>query len=415
MQAFFEFANFYCRFIPGFSKKVKPLNKLTKGTQYTTRSGNKKIKYGVFQWTSECQKAFKDLKRAFTTAPVLAHYNSSLETWVETDASDFVIARVLSQKHGEVLKPVAYFSKKMTPAECNYMIYDKKLLAIVKSFETWRPELASVSPNQLVKVLTNHQNLEVFMTTKQLNRRQAKWAEFLLEFNFKITYRPGKEGEKPDMLTRLAQDKPKGVDDFRQQHQFQTLLKPEHLDDNLRKAFAVIFCANTTANDVVDKLADEVDEVDEVDVNSEVDENENIVDVRDYTGLDLRQHTSEEQNSELSSFSTKIAWSRIGNSLENLLDEAYQNNKVPNSIIAAKRAGLRKLPAKITKQGIKLAMGDLTLGGSGRSTRLYVKSKMYVPNDENLKLFLLQQHHNPPTQGHPGYKAMLWKMLENWY
>ena len=78
----------------------------------------------------------KDLNRAFTTAPVLAHYDSKLETWVEINASDFVVARVLSQMHGEVLKPVAYFSKKMTPAECNYMIYNKKLLAIVKSFKT---------------------------------------------------------------------------------------------------------------------------------------------------------------------------------------------------------------------------------------------------------------------------------------
>ena len=214
VQAFLGFANFYRRFIPEFSKKVKPLNELTKGTQYTTRSGKRKIKYGTFDWTTTCQGAFEDLKRAFTTAPVLAHYDSKLETWVETDASDFVVAGVLSQMHGEVLKPVAYFSKKMTPAECNYMIYDKELLAIVKSFETWRPELASV--NEPVRVLTDHRNLEHFMTTKQLNRRQARWAKFLSEFSFRITYRPGKEGEKPDTLTRLAQNRPKRFNDSRQ-------------------------------------------------------------------------------------------------------------------------------------------------------------------------------------------------------
>ena len=67
---------------------------------------------------------------------MLAHYDSLLEMWVETDASNFVIARVLLQKHGNVLKPVAYFSKKMTLAECNYIIYDKQLLVIVKSFKT---------------------------------------------------------------------------------------------------------------------------------------------------------------------------------------------------------------------------------------------------------------------------------------
>ena len=402
VQAFLGFANFYCRFTPDFSKKVKPLNKLTKGTQSTTKSGNKKIKYGAFKWTTECQEAFKDLKQAFTTAPVLAHYDLKLETWVETNASNFVVTGVFFQKHGEELKPVVYFSKKMTPAECNYMIYNKKLFAIVKSFETWRLELASV--NEPVKVLTDHRNLEHFITTKQLNRRQARWAEFLSEFNFKITYRPGKEGEKPDTLTRLSQDRPKRFDDSRQQHQFQTLLKADQLDDNVKKALAVVFCANK---------ANKIDEVDEY---------ENIVDVRDYINQNSHQHSEFEQILEQGSSSTKMAGSRIKsagsrieNLLEKLLEKTYQNGKILNNIIAAKQAGLRKLPAEITKEGIKLAMGDLTLKSSGRSTRLYVKGKMYVPNDKKLKLFLLQQHHDPPIQGHPGYKAMLWKLLENWY
>ena len=338
---------------------------------------------------------------------MLAHYDSKLETWVKTDASDFVVAGVLSQMHGEVLKLVAYFSKKMTPAECNYMIYDKELLAIVKSFKTWRPELASV--NEPVRVLIDHQNLKHFMTTKQLNRKQTRWAEFLSEYNFRITYRPGKEGEKPDTLTRLAQDRPKGVEDSRQQHRFQTLLKVEHLDDDLRKAFAAIFCANATADADVDSKVD-VDS--EIDVDSEVEKDENIIDVRNYINQNLYQHSELERILEQGFSSTEMAGSRIENSLEDLLDKAYQDNIV-NNIIDAKRQGLRKLLAKITKQGIKLAMGDLTLGGSGRSTRLYVKSKMYVPNDQNLKLFLLQQHHEPAMQGHPGYKAMLQKLLEN--
>ena len=407
VQAFLGFANFYRCFIPEFSKKVKPLNELTKGTQYTTRKDNKKIRYEAFQWSDVCQQAFEDLKRAFTTAPVLAHYDLKLETWVETNVSNFVVAEVLSQMHdGGVLKPVAYFSKKMTPAKCNYMIYDKELLAIVRSFETWRPELASV--NKPVKVLTDHRNLEHFMSTKQLNRRQARWAEFLSEFNFKISYRPGKEGEKPDTLTRLSQDKPKGVDDSQSQEQFQTLLKADQLDNDIKKALAVIFCANKV---------DEVDEVDvdsEIDVDSEVQKNEDIVDVRDYINQDLHQHSELEQISEQGSSSTEMARSRIEDLLKDLLDKAYQNDEV-KSIITAKRKGLQRLPAGLTKQGIKLATGDLTLKGSGRNTRLYVKSKMYVPNDENLKLFLLQQHHNPPTQSHPGYKAMLWKLLKNWY
>ena len=102
---------------------------------------------------------------------MLAHYNASLETWVETDFSDFVTADMLSQMHNGVLKPVVFFLKKILPVDCNYMIYDKELLTIMKSFETWKPELASI--DQHVKMYTHHKNLEHFMTTKQLNSQQA--------------------------------------------------------------------------------------------------------------------------------------------------------------------------------------------------------------------------------------------------
>ena len=141
------------------------------------------------------------------------------------------------------------------------------------------------------------------MTTKQLNQQQARWAKFFSEFNFKISYKPEKKGEKPDILTRLAQDKLKRVDNFCQQHQFQTLLKVEHLDDNLRKAFAAIFCANTTENhqaeNVDDKLVDEVDKI-------EVEENKNIVDVRNYVSPELYQHSNLQHNLEQSFSSTKM-------------------------------------------------------------------------------------------------------------
>ena len=74
--------------------------------------------------------------------------------------------------HNGILKPVVYYSKKMNPAKYNYMIYDKELFAIVRDFELWKPELASAQNS--VKVLTDHRNLEHFMTTKQLNRQQIR-------------------------------------------------------------------------------------------------------------------------------------------------------------------------------------------------------------------------------------------------
>ncbi|KAM0708516.1 hypothetical protein Q7P35_005168 [Cladosporium inversicolor] len=161
IQAFLGFANFYCKFIRGFSLIAAPLTAQTK-------------KDHTFQWTPECDKAFESLKFQFTSAPILAHYDPDCETWMETDASNYVVAGVLSQMHlgpdgKDLLRPVAYFSKRMVLAECNYDTYDKELLAIVRCFEEWRPELMPVFNN----VLSDHRNLQWFMETKLLNARQA--------------------------------------------------------------------------------------------------------------------------------------------------------------------------------------------------------------------------------------------------
>lgn len=111
------------------------------------------------------------MKAAFDPDLILSHFDPTKETWVETDASDAVVAGILSQMHDGLLRPVVFFSKRMTPAECNYEIYDKELLAIVKAFEEWRPELAGIDTDKATKVKTDHRNLQWFMTTKQLNPR----------------------------------------------------------------------------------------------------------------------------------------------------------------------------------------------------------------------------------------------------
>ena len=86
--------------------------------------------------------------------------------------SDYVVAAVLSQYHNRVLHPVAFISKVFNPAECNYEIYNKELLAIVRAFKSWRLELSGVE--YLVSVITDHSNLKYFMTIKQLTRRQVQ-------------------------------------------------------------------------------------------------------------------------------------------------------------------------------------------------------------------------------------------------
>src|SRR5690606_39892662 len=81
-----------------------------------------------FEWDSTCEAAFTALKQQFTTAPILRHFDPDREVLVETDASDYVSAGILSQRDDcGTLHPVAFYSKKHSPAECNYEIYDKEL------------------------------------------------------------------------------------------------------------------------------------------------------------------------------------------------------------------------------------------------------------------------------------------------
>jgi len=218
VRAFLGFANFYRRFIKGYSEIVTPMVRLTK-------------KEVIYNWDKACEEAFQKLKTSFTSAPILRHFDPDLEIIVETDASDYVSAGIMSQYHNRILHPVAFFSKKHSPAEYNYEIYDKELMAIVCCFEEWRAELESTHEDHPIQVLSDHKNLEYFMSTKLLNRRQARWSEFLSRFNFKIVYRPGKASTKPDALTRRYGDLPKEGDE-RLKFQEQVVLKPQNLGLN---------------------------------------------------------------------------------------------------------------------------------------------------------------------------------------
>jgi len=123
VRAFLGFANFYHRFVKGYSKVLEPLTLLTR-------------KDLLFKWETKQQESFDGLKTCFTTAPILHWFDYDRDIVVETDASDFVSTAVLSQYHDEgTLQPMAFFSKKHSPVECNYEIYDKELMAIVRAFD----------------------------------------------------------------------------------------------------------------------------------------------------------------------------------------------------------------------------------------------------------------------------------------
>jgi hypothetical protein len=176
VQSFLGFCNFYRRFIRDYSRIAGPLTQLTRANH-------------EFSFDDKCVQAFKTLCSRLTQAPLLAHYDLDSQCLLETDASDTVVAAVFSQKglDGE-WHPVGYFSKTMAPAETNYPIYDKEMLAIVKALQHWRAELEGTKDP--VQVITDHKALEYFMTTKALSARQARWTEILSRYHFKISYRP---------------------------------------------------------------------------------------------------------------------------------------------------------------------------------------------------------------------------------
>jgi hypothetical protein len=129
-------------------------------------------------------------------------FDTSLPCVVETDASDYAIGAVLNQigEDKKTLCPIAFFSRKLVPAEVNYDVHDKELLAIVDCFKLWRHCLED-SAHQTI-VYTDHSNLQPFMGKKFLNHRQARWALYLSSYNFSIQYRPGSVNSRADALSR---------------------------------------------------------------------------------------------------------------------------------------------------------------------------------------------------------------------
>ncbi len=117
--------------------------------------------------------------------------------------------------------PIAFISKGLSPAERNYDIYDKEMLMVICALDQWRHYLEGAE--HPVQVLTDHKNLEYFMTAQKLNRRQARWSTFLSRFDLDLSYRPGKSSAKPDLLSRRVDHK-RGTED---DNENVVLLKPE--------------------------------------------------------------------------------------------------------------------------------------------------------------------------------------------
>ena len=145
VQTFLNFYNFYRKFIHNYLNITISLSKLTRDTK----------KIFVFSWVSKSieDKTFRTLKKIFVSIDMLTSFNLNLKIWIEIDVFDYVIATILSQRDAnDVIRLVAFMFKKMFLAKCNYEIYDKELLIIMRAFEKWRLECAKISMKNSIKL-----------------------------------------------------------------------------------------------------------------------------------------------------------------------------------------------------------------------------------------------------------------------
>ena len=125
-----------------------------------------------WDWIEKQEKTFRELKEQFTKELVLVVPDLDKKLKVEMDASDYVIGGVLSiEVENRRWKPVAFLSKSLNETERNYEIHDKEMLGIIRRLEAQRHLLEGVQFK--FEIWMDHKNLEYFMKTQKLNRRQA--------------------------------------------------------------------------------------------------------------------------------------------------------------------------------------------------------------------------------------------------
>ncbi len=345
VQSFLSFVNFYRRFIKKFFKLIDSLTVLIRKDQ-------------SFNWIQKCQFVFDRLKQTFITASILMHYNSNLLVTVKIDVFDYVVIKVMSQRDdNEQLRSVIYFSFKMLLAECNYEIYDKKLLAIIRAFEKWRLELKDTL--DFVEIIFDHKNLEYFMSIKLLSRRQVRWSEFLSRFNFKIVYRSNELNTRVDALTRRSEDLLLNERNSRREHQWQIVLKSKNL-----KIQVLI----------------------------------NVLDDSDSEAFESSDSKSESVISEQSESSEKMSM----NELEEQLFAVYFNDEWVQIMITALRDDQRKLK--------EFSLAKCML----RSDRVYYRDRLLIFEDEKLRLRLLQLSHDTSIASH-SERVKIYEILSRHY
>lgn len=199
VRSFLNFCGFYRRFIRNFAHIALPLTNLTKGNI---------AKNAPITWTSECEASFTELKSVFSSTVILRHPNWHEPFIIDTDASQSAIGAVLLQEQilptskRPVLRPCAFYSRKLTDTQTRYSAQERELLAIWSALQHWR-YIIEGSP---ILVRTDHQSLAQIATQKNVGRRVIRFLDDLAHFDLTIKYKPGNTNTIADILSRKDLD-----------------------------------------------------------------------------------------------------------------------------------------------------------------------------------------------------------------
>ncbi|KAG2811654.1 hypothetical protein PC113_g23639 [Phytophthora cactorum] len=185
LRQFLGLATYLCKYVDNYAGKIRPLSQLLK-------------KETEWKWTADCQQAFDAVKQGLTEAPILAVADQDRPFHVVCGASDFAIGCALMQHDHEGRDRVVYYqSRQLKPAERNYPVHDKELLAMKYALAKCRVYLLGSGP---FVVYTDHASLRTAVKSPHISQRMARWLSFFAEYDFRVEYKPGRLNVVADAL-----------------------------------------------------------------------------------------------------------------------------------------------------------------------------------------------------------------------
>ena len=187
LRKFLGMATYLHKYAKNFASLALPLSKLLK-------------KEAEWVWDVDCQRAFDAIRLSLMEAPVLAIADHDKPFYVVCDASDFAIGCALMQRDEDDNERVIFYqSRQLKPAERNYPVHDKELLAMKYALVKFRISLLGDKP---FIVYTDHASLRTAVNSPHLSQRMARWLSFFAEYNFSVEYKPGRLNVIADALSR---------------------------------------------------------------------------------------------------------------------------------------------------------------------------------------------------------------------